>query len=936
MTSFASRQFFVAFLLLVLSPGVLSRAATAAWPVRSEGIEPDPAWQWGVLDNGLRYVVRRNAQPAGHVSFRFAVQVGNAHETRAERGFAHFVEHMAFNGTKHFPGETLVADLRKHGLEMGPEVNAFTLLTYTIYDLDAPSTEPAELDHWLTVLRDFADGIKFDAKQVKRERGVIASEIRDHQSAGNRAELARRRFLYPLSALSNSIEGDVERTDAKALRTFYDKWYRPDRMIIVAVGDAEPAKLEAMIRRHFDSLRARAPQPPRFDVGFIENPASYTSAVVHDPRVNGLSVEITSVLPVDATDSLAERRRWLARNQLIYLLNIRLNQVLRKNPGRLLQLSARSTMATPYSIETLITFNAPSAEWQLGVATLEQELRRSFEYTFTPDEINEARAVTLTACEQQVKTSGTRRSSDLAGGVMQQILWGAVADGPEDVLRLAREWLPQIDAVEMNRAWRGLWQQRRARIFAYGFFPARDGSAMLDYAFNESLRQTIAPPAARTVPPFAYTDFGPPGKIKRREYMPDLDIHLLEFENGVRANLKRTTFEAATVHLKARLGRGLLSEPSGQHGLGAMASGTFLNGALGRHPPEELRRILAASGLSLNFSSTENAFIFDGNATSASLEQLLRVVGAYLTDPGWNPQAVALASAQLSTYFADLKYTPEGVIGLNAFRLLSADDPRYVFPTADQVKARTVEELRHWLDPQLRSAPLEIGLVGDLDPEQTADLLARTLGALPARGSEAETFRPVTLMKKSSPHQFSFPGESNRAGIEVMWPVDHYADIRVSRQVELLRSVLSERLRRKVREDLGAAYTPEVTSWKSEANPEDGYLMVYITVKPGDVPRLARLLVDLADNLGRKGASADEFAQAREPILARCNYEEKENGYWLNHIISKIQSQPETRRWPTTRLSDFQSMTVEDLNALARNLLSAPRAMIFSALPERK
>ena len=437
-----------------------------------------------------------------------------------------------------------------------------------------------------------------------------------------------------------------------------------------------------------------------------------------------------------------------------------------------------------------------------------------------------------------MQTSATIRSPELAGDVLQQALWGLVTTAPAADLQQAREWLPEIDALEMNRAWRSLWQERRTRIFGYGFFPMPNGPALLDYAFNESLRQPVAPPVPRPTLQFAYRDFGPPGVIKRREYLPELDIHMLEFENGVRVNLKRTTFEAATVRLQARFGHGMLGEPAGQPALGAMATATFLNGALGRHKPEELRRILSASAISLNFSSEEEAFAFNGQSPAAGVDQLLRLLGAFLTDPGWDPEAVALAAAHLGIYYGDLNCTPEGIISVNAFRTLAGGDARYSAPTQAQVKARTVDEMRHWLDPQLRSAPLELGLIGDFEIEPTIELLRQTLGALPARGPGRGKSPAAAFSSKSAAHQYGFQGEANRAGIEVVWPLANCDDIKVSRRSEVLCSVLGERLRLKVRQDLGAVYTPSVSFWKSEATHDSGYVITYITVKPGDVPRL--------------------------------------------------------------------------------------------------
>jgi len=923
-------------LLLTVAPCLWAEPAGQAWPVTAEGLSPDPAWVWGRLDNGLRYVVRRNSLPAGHISFRFCVEVGFAHETKAERGLAHFVEHMAFNGTRHFPGESLIGELQKHGVNIGPELSAFTFLTHTLYYLDAPVSAPDDLERWFTVIRDFADGLRFEAKQVKRERGVIASEARDRQSPATRADAARRRFLYPAANLGNPTDANVDKVDRNDLRNFYDKWYRPERMILAVVGDVEPAQLEALVQRHFASLQARAFPAPKFDPGFVDNPAETTADHLHDPKVNGIGIEVVSVLPNNRPDNLVERRRWLASGMLIYLLNVRLQQIARNQPARVQHLAAQTSSPTPYGIETSVLFSGPSLEWQFGVTTIDQELRRSFEYTFTADEVREARAVVLTGHEQAVKSSATRHSSGLAADVMQQALWHAVVVAPADNLRLAREWLPQIDALEMNRAWRSLWQNRRSRIFSSGFHPAINGTTMLQAAFNESLRRPVAPPEVRPELPFAYTALGPPGRVRRRDYLPELDIHILEFENGVRANLKRTTFEAARVRLAAQLGRGMLTEPEGQAGLGMLTAGTFLNGALGRHKPEELRRLMSTAMIELAFNISEDHFGFAGGATPDSLEQLLQLISAYITDPGWDREAAVLASARLDTYLKDQNYTPEGVIGQHLFRILSDDDARYTSPKPERLKTRSMEEMRQWLDARLRTDPLEIGLVGDFDPEEAVAILSRTVGTLPARNPQEAAVRPVTLIKTARPQLFTYQGEANRAGIEIVWPLERCDDIRVSRQIEVLDAILAGRLRQKVREDLGAAYTPEVSHWKSEVNRDAGYLMAYITVKPKDTARLTKLIVELGDTLARKGATAAEFAQARQPILTRTVANQKDNDYWVNNIIARIQGQPEVRQWPLTRVRDLEDITVTEINALARSILPSSRAMVFSATPERK
>lgn len=926
------RTFFLGILLFVF---FWSGSTAALWPPRAEGIEPDPAWRWGVLENGLRYVIRHNAAPLGHISFRLNVEVGAAHESKAERGLAHFVEHMAFNGTKHFPGETLIPELARHGVGIGPEISAFTMLTNTIYYLDAPSVAPADLNRWFTVLRDFADGILFDARQVKRERGVIASETRDRESPGARAEAARRSFFFFSSPLSNPLGGTVEKFDRAALRRFYDKWYRPERMILAVVGDADPAVLEALVRQHFSTMRPRTFPAPTFDPGLIANPSHTETAVYHDPKAGSLNVEVTSLLPRRESDTLAERRRWLARNLLLYMFNVRLGEVVRAHPTQLRQLEARSTLATPYHVETSVGFSAPPQDWYFALTTMEKELRRSLNYTFAGDEIREARTAILAAAELRLKTSATELSTSLAGHVVQQALWGFVSSSPADDLKRTRDWLQEITALEISHAWRDLWQAGRAQIFAHGFFPVPNGHALIADTFQQSLREPIEAPTPKRELTFAYTEFGSPGKIKRREYLADLDLHLLEFENGVRANLKRTNFEAATVHLTANFGNGMLAEPGDQPGLGALVSGSFLNGALGQHNPEQLRRILSASAIALTFNCNESEFAFSGHATPTSLDLLLRVVCAYATDPAWNEASAGLAKAQLSSYAHDLNFTPEGRITQRVFRFLANDDQRYAPPTALQVADRTVEEMKHWMDKPLRSAPIEVGLVGDFDPETAIEILSRTLGALPARAASQTSVPPIKMTKTASTHRFTYRGEANRDVVEVVWPMNNCDQVTISRQTEVLGAILENRLRQKIREDLGATYALSVSYWKSEASPRDGYLIAYLSAQPGQANRLAKLITTIADQVGRKGVTPDEFVRGREPVLARSVADQKQNTYWVRHIASKAQSHPEVRQWPLTRVSDLQAMTADEINALARTVLPASQAIVFTAVPEQ-
>lgn len=942
MHSVSERRAALPFAHLSFAPIVVALflAATAAlraadWPIETPDLHPDPAWRWGTLANGLRYVVRQNTVPAGRVSYRLIVEVGAMHERPDERGFSHFVEHMAFNGTRHFPGESIRAEMERRGIGFGPESSAFTFATHTIYQFDAPGNGPAEIDWVLGVLRDFADGVQFESREVKRERGVIASESRDRRSVAQRFELRRRRELYPLSPLSNNVEGDPEKATPEKLRAFYRKWYRPDRMILAVVGDAAPETLAAAVERQFSSLPARSDPAPAVDLGFFENPADGTASIVHDAEAGGLYLEVVSTT-LRRPDGLAERRRALAASIATQVLSERLQKIARSTGGVIAQSGARFTAATPHAMETSVYTQSTSNAWNTSTTILSRELRRTLEMTVYNAEANDAKNRLLHSNELAVASAATADSNELAGWVVQEALWQMVSTGPAENLRLARELLPTIDPFEVAKAWRSLWQKGRARLFGYGYFPVRDSGTLINSAFLAESNRPLEKPERPNAVEFPYQDFGPVGEIRSRGHDEATDIHLLEFANGVRIALKRTPFEANQVQFAAALGHGLLSAPPYKSALGPVATASLVNGGLLRLPVDELHRLFSIEPISMQFAANEGAFHLSGTTTPEKIDLMLRLLCAYLTDARWDEKAIAAAKLSLASQHSELLRTTEGVLGLHSFHEATYHDARYRAPAPEDIAKIERADLRTWLEVPLRTAPLDFALVGDFDPETVVPILARTLGALPERAEpRAEEF-PVHFMKKGGEFPVSGPATSERAAIQFLWPADQGRDFHASRRLEVLSAVLGERILQRVREDLGAAYSPTADYWRSDIGTEEGYLLAFVTTAPKMAAKVRKLILQEADDLARHGATAAELATAVTPIIARTRVQLKGNAYWLWRIALKAHRKPEALTWPATRTSDFESITLADINQLAREILPRDRALQFTALPAKR
>jgi zinc protease len=270
-------------LLIAFSAAVLGAAETTElkpsvplepWSLENVEILPSPKVTWGHLENGLRYAIMPHATPPGRVSMRLLVTAGSLNENDDERGYAHFVEHMAFNGTKHFPAGELVKFLQRQGAVFGPDIGAFTSHTHTLYKLDMPDNSTGTFETGLRVLRDFADGILFEPAEVKRERGVILSEERSNHTLAATTRLALTDFLYKGTRIPDrdpiGLIPTIEHASSPALQKFYQRWYRPENMCVVIVGQIDAKHAEALVRSEFASLVPSGPAPIPAPVGNIE------------------------------------------------------------------------------------------------------------------------------------------------------------------------------------------------------------------------------------------------------------------------------------------------------------------------------------------------------------------------------------------------------------------------------------------------------------------------------------------------------------------------------------------------------------------------------------------------------------------------------------------------------------------------------------------
>jgi zinc protease len=436
----------------------------------------------------------------------------------------------------------------------------------------------------------------------------------------------------------------------------------------------------------------------------------------------------------------------------------------------------------------------------------------------------------------------------------------------------------------------------------------------------------------------------------KREHVADLDLTLVTFANGVRLNLKRTDFDAGRIMVSARVGDGSMTEPADRRGLAQIGSGVFNGGGLGKHSMDDLRRILAGRNAGAALQTTPDAFILAYPTVSAArggrgtgpagttredLLLTLQLFAARLTDPGYRAEGFRQNQQSLDMIYGTVANTPTGPIATEVANLIANGDPRFGLPPKPLIMTRTLDEVRAWLAPQLTRGSIEVAIVGDLDVDATVDAVAKTLGALPPRESKPTL---AELLKVSFPAQpftknYTIPSKIPKGLVALYWPTNDGFDAHRARRLTLLAGIYSDRLRVKLREDMGGTYSPRAQSMASDTYPGYGYLVTSIDVDPAAADKIAEAAIALADDLAVNGVTAEELNRARQPALTAARESSRNNAYWLTNVLSQAQKKPEMLDRARTRITDLEGITTDELSALAKSYLGRDRVSRATVLP---
>lgn len=911
------------------------------WPQANSDIPPDSGATFGSLPNGLRYIIYPNSEPPKRASFRLQIDSGSLMEADDQQGLSHFLEHMVFNGTKHFKSSELVPKMQRMGIGFGAHVNAFTSFDQTVYMLDLPDLSDSTMDLCFTVMRDFGDGALLDSSEIDKERGVILSEKISRDTVGTRLMEQQFKAILPDSLISHRFpigkEEVIKSAPRERFTDLYSRYYVPERMTFVVVGDIDPKDIEAKITKYFGSMTN--PENPGKDpaLGSVNQPEGMQSSVFADKELTSTSVSLTLARPYqEKPDTVAKRIADMKLSIADSILDRRFER-LSKIKGSAVATGSASKDVIFNSIELgSIDITAADDRWKEVVAILEQEFRRALSYGFTESELTEAKSNILNVYEQQVKEKSTRKSEEIATSLASSINEDEVFSDPVTDLEIAKKALDSITVENCHEAFKSFWNAPGYDLILTTKEKPEAAEKDLVALFEDSRGKPLEAPTARAVQVFDYTNFGKPGTVTSRKEVADLGITQLILSNNIRINLKPTPFEKDRINLLARIGTGKLTQPKTKPMLDTFATAVLAGGGLGKHSNDDLKQILAGKNVNASISVGGDAFILSGTTTPADFILETQLMCAHITDPGYRAEGLWQFKKAIPMMYQQLKHTPAGP-QQEMQSWLYGGDPRFSLASEATLSSYTMNDVQKWLTPELSKGYLELTIVGDFKIDQILPDLLSTFGALKPRLAtipNLKTARKISLPKAPAEKTFTYDSKIAQAIAVTVWETPGLrGNMKEFRKFNIMAEIYGDRLREEIREKLGASYSPSAGASGSDAFDNVGYVIGESVGKPEDLGLLLTTMRQLADDFSKTGATEDELDRALKPTLDQLKQSLRDNSYWLGTVMSQSQLYPIRLELARTRDADYHSINLDEINALARKYMGADNALLISIKP---
>ena len=902
----------------------------------------DTAVTTGALPNGLRYYVRRNARPEKRVMLQLAVKAGSVDETDAQQGLAHFLEHMGFNGTKRFKAGELIAALESTGARLGPHVNAQTGFDDTIYMFQLPTDKAGIVEKGMQALADFAGGMTLDPKEIEKERGVVIEEWRGGLGAGSRLRDQQIPVLFATSKYAERLpigKPEILKTfPASELRAFYTKWYRPDRMAVVAVGDMDPAALEALIKQEFGPLaRPATPPPPR------DYPMPLQSEVLvkmaTDAEATQSSVSIVRKRPSGSHDKVSDYRRNLVASMAYEMLNERFDEISRKSDAPFLNAGAYGDDLTPTVDTFTLAASVQDGKIERGLVALEVEANRVEQHGFGAGELDRARKWMLASYDRAYAERDKTESGSYVQEYINHFLRGEPTPGIAYEHELVQALVPSITTAEVTTAAKAMFADTSRVILAVS--PQKAGvsvptDAQLTAAITSADAVAVTPWADTASSAVLLARAPDPGSVAGRREIPELGVTVVQLSNGVEAWLKPTDFKNDQVLFALTASGGSSLAAPDKYIEAQLATGQVELSGAGGHRAIDLPKLTAGKIASASPFISLSSHGIQGSSTPANIETALQLLHIKFTAPGDDAEAFALIKRQLEAAVVNRLSSPTAVYGDRLGQILTMGHYTSRPLTIERIGALDrAAMVSFYRERFANAADFSLFMVGAFKVDEVLPMLTRYVASLPSTKTAGSRFKDVGI---------SFPPTVERARVEKgkepksQTVVSYFADPPIEEneqtRVEAVTEVLEIALRDILREELGETYSVSVGLSQLTPQRGGGHIDISFSASPDNVDKMIARVQQEVARLQTAGPTDDLTTRAKETARRAYETSVKQNGFWLG----RLQSARLLGRDPLlilSRLQRIDAVTPAVLHETFKKYFPADRYTVVTLVPEK-
>lgn len=891
----------------------------------------DPNVRIGKLDNGLTYYIRKNALPENRADFYIAQKVGSIQEEENQRGLAHFLEHMCFNGTTHFPGDGLKQYLERIGVKFGENLNAYTSVDETVYNIsNVPVTTAGAIDSCLLILHDWSNDLTLDPKEIDKERGVINEEWRTRMSAMQRLQEKLLPEMFAGTQYANCFPigtmDVVMNFKYQTLRDYYEKWYRPDLQGIVVVGDIDVDAIESKIKTVFADIPAQPNAAERiyYPVNDNKEPIIIIKQDKEQPHIQALIFNKHEATPDDQKDNMGYLMQYYATNLLSSMLNARLSELTQTANPPFIYAGAYDrdffVAKTKDAFTGVMICKEGSVE--NGIGSMLREMERARQFGFTETEYNRARAEYLRQLESAYNERDKRKNQEYANEYVRYFLDKEPIPGIENEYAITNQIAPNIPVAALNQMFQAMVTDSNLVVTIAA--PEKEGMQM---PTKEAILKTINDIKAEKLTAYVDKVSDEPlmaekpkgGKIVSQKENPLFGTTELTLSNGAKVILKKTDFKADEIQMKGTsLGGSSLFPDSEIINIKSLDAVSV--GGLGNFSIVELEKVLAGKKASIGYSIGGPTESVTGSCSPKDLETMLQLTYLTFTAPRRDEDAFTSYKNRSKAALQNQELNPNIAFSDSIQSAIYKNHPRAVRMKSDMIDKVNYDKLMEMYKDRYKDASdFTFIIVGNIDIAKDKELIAEYLGALPAINRK-ETFKDnkMDMRKGIFKNEFTKQQETPKASVLVLYngtcKYNQKNNILMSMTDQILDLIYTE----KVREEEGGTYRVYVGGNLSKYPKENAYIQIIFDTAPAKKDKLMKIIFAEAENLGKIGPSEANLNKVKEYMLKKYKEDLKENKFWLGSINEYLFT-------GVDMMKDYEkvvnSITTKDIQTFAGELL---------------